>query len=519
MKSREDHLLADPNLQQSKVLIQGWLLMAAMDTDFTNLAHKSRKWQRRYFSLYEHGALKYALDESQTTIAQGDINLNQIRDIQAADVESGHKNSLKISTAENPKGLYVRAEDRETFLEWRQVLQEFMQQQQDELKQRKRRQNLRIRAQTQQVTGINSSASEIQPSDRRNNDRYNSDLTGGRSNSDRTYGDRTYGHYGNPGSSGVQASGSFSGHYESSTLPKNLKIEGGTGNSIIRCKSESHGSNSRHSWEPSVGRSRKKQQAPASSVPVTPDDPPPVMVPEIDESLRFVSHVDSLNSGLNKQHSSQLINKNYSMNSLEEDHNCNSPVDDGLGSSAEIEINNARVGRAPVSRAQRRAQSYKERNRISSNLQIGDELKRAENDENNTTSDTKLQVTPDNENPGNHPGKVANCNSSPSLPKTKTISPEVTNFSNLMPVTNIRRTKSLDRRVYELNDNGHIKSGWLQVQNSKSGDWDKFFVVLKDHFLQIYESEEDFKDLYQNVSTPEEINFEEINLKKLSRCF
>ena len=316
MKSREDHLLADPNLQQSKVLIQGWLLMAAMDTDFTNLAHKSRKWQRRYFSLYEHGALKYALDESQTTIAQGDINLNQIRDIQAADVESGHKNSLKISTAENPKGLYVRAEDRETFLEWRQVLQEFMQQQQDELKQRKRRQNLRIRAQTQQVTGINSSANERPlASDRHTNERYNSDLTGGRCNSDRTYGDRTYGHYGNPGSSGVQASGSFSGNYESSTLPKNLKIEGGVGNSIIRCKSESHGSHSRHSWEPSVYppavNRRKMQQASASSVPVTPDDPPPVMVPEIDESLRFVSHVDSLNSGLNKQHSAQLITKNY----------------------------------------------------------------------------------------------------------------------------------------------------------------------------------------------------------------
>ena len=204
------------------------------------------------------------------------------------------------------------------------------------------------------------------------------------------------------------------------------------------------------------------------------------------------------------------------MNSLDEDQNCNSPVDDGLGSSAEIEVN-AR-GRAPVSRAQRRAQSYKERSRLS-NLPVGDELK---NEENNNTSDTKLQITPDNELPGrlvssdgitnNKPHSLENCNSSPSLPKTQHNS-QITHSSNLMPATNIRRTKSLDRRVYELNDNGHIKSGWLQVQNSESGDWDKFFVVLKDHFLQIYESEEDFKDLYQKTSAPEDVDVVEINLK------
>ncbi|NXD21410.1 MPRIP protein, partial [Spelaeornis formosus] len=48
---------------QAKPIYGGWLLLAPEGTDFDNPVHRSRKWQRRFFILYEHGLLRYALDE------------------------------------------------------------------------------------------------------------------------------------------------------------------------------------------------------------------------------------------------------------------------------------------------------------------------------------------------------------------------------------------------------------------------------------------------------------------------
>nr|XP_054111515.1 myosin phosphatase Rho-interacting protein-like isoform X4 [Callithrix jacchus] len=62
-KPRESHLLNDEDLTQAKPIYGGWLLLAPDGTDFDNPVHRSRKWQRRFFILYEHGLLRYALDE------------------------------------------------------------------------------------------------------------------------------------------------------------------------------------------------------------------------------------------------------------------------------------------------------------------------------------------------------------------------------------------------------------------------------------------------------------------------
>ncbi|XP_054946510.1 myosin phosphatase Rho-interacting protein isoform X2 [Physeter macrocephalus] len=48
---------------EAKPIYGGWLLLAPDGTDFDNPVHRSRKWQRRFFILYEHGLLRYALDE------------------------------------------------------------------------------------------------------------------------------------------------------------------------------------------------------------------------------------------------------------------------------------------------------------------------------------------------------------------------------------------------------------------------------------------------------------------------
>uniref|UniRef100_A0A3P9Q0Q3 Centrosome-associated protein CEP250-like n=1 Tax=Poecilia reticulata TaxID=8081 RepID=A0A3P9Q0Q3_POERE len=97
-KPRESHLLNDEDLNQAKPIYGGWLLLAPEGTNFDNPLHRSRKWQRRFFILYEHGLLRYALDEMPSTLPQGTINMNQCLDVLDGEARTGQKSSLCILT-------------------------------------------------------------------------------------------------------------------------------------------------------------------------------------------------------------------------------------------------------------------------------------------------------------------------------------------------------------------------------------------------------------------------------------
>ncbi|XP_077172802.1 myosin phosphatase Rho-interacting protein isoform X2 [Paroedura picta] len=119
-KPRESHLLNDEDLNQAKPIYGGWLLLAPEGTDFDNPVHRSRKWQRRFFILYEHGLLRYALDEMPTTLAQGTINMNQCLDVVDGESRTGQKFSLCILTPE--KEHFIRAENKEIISGWLEML-------------------------------------------------------------------------------------------------------------------------------------------------------------------------------------------------------------------------------------------------------------------------------------------------------------------------------------------------------------------------------------------------------------
>uniref|UniRef100_S4R940 PH domain-containing protein n=1 Tax=Petromyzon marinus TaxID=7757 RepID=S4R940_PETMA len=70
-KPRESHLLCDEDLNQAKPVYGGWLCLAPEGTDFENPMQRSRKWQRRFFLLFEHGGLRYALDELPASVPGG----------------------------------------------------------------------------------------------------------------------------------------------------------------------------------------------------------------------------------------------------------------------------------------------------------------------------------------------------------------------------------------------------------------------------------------------------------------
>ncbi|XP_041829019.1 nucleoporin nup211 isoform X2 [Melanotaenia boesemani] len=119
-KPRESHLLNDEDLNKAKPIYGGWLLLAPEGTNFDNPLHRSRKWQRRFFILYEHGLLRYALDEMPSTLPQGTINLNQCSDVIDGESRTGQKNSLCIVTPE--KEHFIRAECKEIINGWQEAL-------------------------------------------------------------------------------------------------------------------------------------------------------------------------------------------------------------------------------------------------------------------------------------------------------------------------------------------------------------------------------------------------------------
>ncbi|XP_038156999.1 sporulation-specific protein 15 isoform X4 [Cyprinodon tularosa] len=119
-KPRESHLLNDEDLNQAKPIYGGWLLLAPEGTNVDNPLHRSRKWQRRFFILYEHGLLRYALDEMPSTLPQGTINMNQCLDVVDGESRTGQKNSLCILTPE--KDHFIRAECKEIINGWQEAL-------------------------------------------------------------------------------------------------------------------------------------------------------------------------------------------------------------------------------------------------------------------------------------------------------------------------------------------------------------------------------------------------------------
>uniref|UniRef100_A0AAR2JXN1 PH domain-containing protein n=1 Tax=Pygocentrus nattereri TaxID=42514 RepID=A0AAR2JXN1_PYGNA len=119
-KPRDAHLLSDEDFAQAKPIYGGWLLLAPEGTNFDNPLHRSRKWQRRFFLLYEHGLLRYALDDMASTLPQGTINLNVCVDVVDGESATGQKHSLCISTPE--KEHYIRAESREVIIGWQEAL-------------------------------------------------------------------------------------------------------------------------------------------------------------------------------------------------------------------------------------------------------------------------------------------------------------------------------------------------------------------------------------------------------------
>ncbi|TMS15601.1 Myosin phosphatase Rho-interacting protein [Larimichthys crocea] len=123
-KSRELHLTSDRDMEQAKPIYGGWLCLAPEGTDFDNPMQRSRKWQRRFFILYEHGSLSFALDELLSTLPQGTVNLNLCTEITDAEPRTGQRNALCIVTSEQE--IFIRGDNKEIINGWSEQLGVFL---------------------------------------------------------------------------------------------------------------------------------------------------------------------------------------------------------------------------------------------------------------------------------------------------------------------------------------------------------------------------------------------------------
>ncbi|KAK9977520.1 hypothetical protein ABG768_019329 [Culter alburnus] len=112
-KTVDSHKLGEADLYQIKPVQMGWLLLAPEDTDFSSSGHRKRKWQRRYFVLYEHGLLRYSLNEMPGTLPQGSVNMIQCCEILDASSQTGFQNCLRLCFTD--RDYYIRTENADSF--------------------------------------------------------------------------------------------------------------------------------------------------------------------------------------------------------------------------------------------------------------------------------------------------------------------------------------------------------------------------------------------------------------------
>ncbi|XP_043090622.1 myosin phosphatase Rho-interacting protein-like [Puntigrus tetrazona] len=112
-KPVDSHILSEADLIQTKPVQVGWLLLAPEDADFSSCVPRKRKWQRRYFVLYEHGLLRYSLDKMPSTLPQGSVNMSQCCEVLDASSQTGFQNCLRLCFTD--RDYYIRTESTDGF--------------------------------------------------------------------------------------------------------------------------------------------------------------------------------------------------------------------------------------------------------------------------------------------------------------------------------------------------------------------------------------------------------------------
>ncbi|XP_063700062.1 protein outspread-like [Culicoides brevitarsis] len=133
-RQREEHnaeALSEFNQMSRKILKCGYLFVAP-DWDFTNPLYRSKRWQRRWFVLFDDGELSYSLDDHIDTVPQGIVDVTKVVDISSAESTTGHPFSLCIS--ETDRRTFVKGTFPDETKWWFNELRNFMKTSKDRIR-------------------------------------------------------------------------------------------------------------------------------------------------------------------------------------------------------------------------------------------------------------------------------------------------------------------------------------------------------------------------------------------------
>lgn len=110
------------NRASRKVSKCGYLFVAP-DWDFSNQIYRTKRWQRRWFVLYDDGELTYAVDEHPDTVPQGAVDMGKVLEVSDAEEVTGNKFSVAITAPD--KVHFVKGTCKEESKWWFDVLSMF----------------------------------------------------------------------------------------------------------------------------------------------------------------------------------------------------------------------------------------------------------------------------------------------------------------------------------------------------------------------------------------------------------
>ncbi|XP_061383300.1 protein outspread isoform X3 [Danaus plexippus] len=120
-RQKEEHSAEalESNRASRKISRCGYLFVAP-GWDFSNPLYRTKRWQRRWFVLYDDGELTYSLDEHPDTVPQASVDMTTVLEVSEADSVTGHPHSIAITAPE--RVTFVKGTSREEARWWTDVL-------------------------------------------------------------------------------------------------------------------------------------------------------------------------------------------------------------------------------------------------------------------------------------------------------------------------------------------------------------------------------------------------------------
>ncbi|XP_043188068.1 protein outspread-like [Amphibalanus amphitrite] len=120
-KHKEEHSAAalDSNRASRKVQRCGFLFVAP-DWDFSNPLNRTKRWQRRWFVLYDDGELTYSVDDHPETVPHGVIDMSKV--LEVADAEDVTGNSYSVALTAPDRVTFIKGTCRDESRWWMDAL-------------------------------------------------------------------------------------------------------------------------------------------------------------------------------------------------------------------------------------------------------------------------------------------------------------------------------------------------------------------------------------------------------------